>query len=188
MDFMVDLETLGTVPGCAILSIGIVAWNPNQIIDAGSYGVVYRPTCNAVGLKVDPDTEDWWSRQSPEAQVVLAESMDQTKSVTLYQSLMAMEVYMAKHEPDIKKRFIWGNGADFDNAILQVAYGALGLKPAWEFWNNRCYRTLKSLCPSVKIDRTGTVYHNALGDSIAQALHAIEILNTPRANWAQPTA
>jgi hypothetical protein len=71
---------------------------------------------------------------------------------------------------------VWGNGAAFGNVILRSAYAACGLLPPWEFWNDRCYRTLKNLRPDIKLERSGT-HHNALDDAITQAEHAVVILS-----------
>jgi exodeoxyribonuclease VIII len=45
----------------------------------------------------------------------------------------------------------------------------------WQFWNSRCYRTVKSLYPDNKLKRSGT-YHNAVDDAESQARHLIELL------------
>jgi exodeoxyribonuclease VIII len=70
---------------------------------------------------------------------------------------------------------VWGNGSDFDNAILAACYAAVGQPLPWDFWHNRCYRTLKALRPELKLQRQGT-YHNALDDAKTQAQHAIQLL------------
>ncbi|WP_376767405.1 3'-5' exoribonuclease domain-containing protein [Paludibacterium denitrificans] len=38
---------------------------------------------------------------------------------------------------------IWGNGSDFDNAILQHAFRQHGLR--WPYWRNRCLRSLRGV-------------------------------------------
>jgi len=45
----------------------------------------------------------------------------------------------------------------------------------WYFWNDRCYRTMKSLYPQIPMERDG-VHHNALDDAISQARHLMAIL------------
>src|SRR5688572_29962905 len=75
MDVMLDLETLGTRPGCAILSIGAVAFDRHTgALGPEFYMVVNRKSCEAKGLTQDQSTLDWWSRQSAEAKKVLAEA------------------------------------------------------------------------------------------------------------------
>jgi exodeoxyribonuclease VIII len=44
----------------------------------------------------------------------------------------------------------------------------------WEFWKDKCYRTVKGMYPDVKMERSGT-HHNALDDAFYQTLHLIAI-------------
>lgn len=170
-DVMIDLETLGTVPGCAILSIGCVAFDfkTKQLGDT-FYIVVDRASCQAVGLKEDSDTLAWWKRQADEAKQVLK---DAETGVPLAEALDYLTDYLRQF--GLGKVKIWGNGSDFDNAILAACYASVGKKLPWLFWNNRCYRTLKSVFSGPKLVRQGT-YHNALDDARSQALHALQLV------------
>ena len=165
---MVDLETLGTVPGCVILSIGAVYFDEKGLGEE-FYRPVSRLHSTSLGLKVDQGTVQWWARQSPEARQVLraAEAKD---APTLHDTLSEFHAYL-KLRTNVK---LWGNGADFDNPILACAYEAAEMKQTWIAWNGRCYRTLKNIAPGPKLVRVGT-HHNALDDAKSQALHAIEL-------------
>jgi len=173
-DVMVDLETLGTVPGCVVLSIGAVAFNA-QTGELGPefYIVVNTDDCISQGLHINEDTMDWWEKQSEEARQVLIEAGDKDKSIPLARSLNEFNDYL--YQVGLKQVKIWGNGADFDNAILACCYNALGRKVPWSPWNGRCYRTLKNLIEGPSLKREGT-YHNALDDAKSQALHAMQLL------------
>ncbi len=172
-DVMVDLETLGSVPGCAILSIGAVSFGKGgPCRDETFEAVVSRSSCAAVGLHEDADTLDWWGKQSPEARAIIDAAGDPMQSADIKTALVEFSFWLAKFGSDVR---LWGNGSDFDNAILSAAYRAIGMKPYWKFWNNRCYRTLKSLRPDIKMERSGT-HHCALDDAISQAEHAARIL------------
>ena len=173
-DVMVDLETLGRRAGCSVLSIGAVAF------DAGTgklgpefYTVVKVASCEAAGLHTDPDTVAWWERQNHEAQKVLKQARATHGNEALGEALVGFNGYLAQFGPNTVR--VWGNGSDFDNAILINCYAATNLEAGWKFWNNRCFRSLKGMVPSVKVDRIGT-YHNALDDAKTQALHAIKVL------------
>lgn len=168
---MVDLETLGRRAGCAVLSIGAVAFGPAGL-GPEFYIVVNRPSQGVYKLHEDPDTVRWWNQQSLEACVVLAES-ELAQTPLLTEALEEFTNYLAQFK--LRKLKVWGNGSDFDNAILINLYAAINVAPPWEFWNNRCYRTLKNLVPSEKLEREGT-YHNALDDAKTQARHAIELM------------
>lgn len=171
---MIDLETLGNRPGCAILSIGAVAFDPRN----GQLG----PELYVVASRVDQakmpllhesaDTLKWWLSQAEAARQVLDEA-DKKTALPLEKALAQLTNFLDKF--GLKRVKVWGNGSDFDNAILSCCYNAVGLPVPWEYWNNRCYRTLKNLVPSEKPKRTG-VYHNALDDAKTQALHAVELL------------
>ena len=165
---MVDLETLGTVPGCALLSIGAVFFDATGL-GAEFYTVVSLEDCKAHDLHVDPDTEKWWSRQSTSAKQVLKDAAA-PDAPTLEQALKMFGLFL-KLDTSVK---VWGNGADFDNPILAVAYHRKQLKQAWVAYNGRCYRTVKNIAPGPKLERSGT-HHNALDDAKSQAQHMIEL-------------
>lgn len=168
---MVDLETLGRRAGCSILSIGAVAFHPLHGLGPELYVIVDRASCSASGLHEDPDTLAWWAKQSEDAQRVLTQAS--AGGELLAEALAQLTAYLEQFGH--KRVKVWGNGSDFDNSILTACYAAVGENIPWEFWNNRCYRTLKSLKPQVKMQRQGT-YHNALDDAKSQALHAIQLL------------
>lgn len=176
---MVDLETLGTRAGCSILSIGAVLFSSSAPEWKGPtfYTPVNRLSCAQAGLKESPDTVAWWRGQGEGARAVLAEA-DLGTTATLAEALKAFAAWLTLHT-DTKAVQVWGNGADFDNPILSAAYDAAGVPQPWGAYSGRCYRTLKSLCPSEKIVRTGT-HHNALDDAVSQAEHAVRILRSLR--------
>lgn len=172
-DVMVDLETVGNRAGCGILSIGAVAFDPTTgVLGSEYYAVIKLASCEKFGLHSDPSTLAWWDKQSAEAQKVLKKAHATRGNKALDKSLMEFNKYLSQFGPKAVR--VWGNGADFDNAILISCYAATGLTAGWDFWNNRCFRTLKNLAPSIKIERVG-VYHNALDDAKTQAAHAVKI-------------
>lgn len=173
---MVDLETLGNKPGCKIMSIGAVVFGPAGL-GAKFYVRIKR---RGQGLLIeDPDTMDWWSKQTPEAKSEIFGDDESRGAWLLSDALDEFNKFLERvSKRDDKGNLdtnLWGNGADFDNAILQVAMTSQDTEPVWKFWNNRCYRTLKSLYPNIKMNRAGT-HHNALDDAESQAEHAVRIL------------
>lgn len=172
---MIDLETLGTRPGCQILSIGAVAFDPQtQKLGPELYKVVTRASQMKLNLHEDPATVAWWTKQSEAARQVLLDATVPAKhAVPLSAALDHLRDYLSQFGlPSVR---VWGNGADFDNAILTSCYAAVGDDVPWKFFNSRCYRTLKALLPGAKPTRVGT-YHNALDDAKTQAIHAIQLL------------
>jgi exodeoxyribonuclease VIII len=184
---MIDLETLGNKPGCAIISIGAVYFDPlAKHTDLHAFGdefyrVVQIEGQEEIGLHIDQNTVKWWEKQAPEARKVLShcgfEGPKLAASVPIKEALNQLEVFLSK--PGLANVRVWGNGSDFDNAILAVAYMADKRELPWSFWNNRCFRTLKALTPDLKLVREG-VYHNALSDAKTQAVHALKIFEKLR--------
>jgi exodeoxyribonuclease VIII len=173
-DVMCDLETLGNSAGCAILSIGAVAFDPETgELGEEFYKVVNTSSCVVAGLAYDQDTLDWWKKQSPEARQVLRDA-NHPDSAPLIKALHEFSRYLHAACGGKAVR-LWGNGADFDNPILATAYKRCRIETPWKFWDSRCYRTLKNLHPDVPLPkRTGT-HHNALDDAKTQAEHALLI-------------
>lgn len=170
---MVDLETLGVTPGAIILSIGAVYFSPTMGLGREFQRVISRESSEQAGLLAEVETVEWWKRQSPAARRVLelAEGKD---AFTLQTALQDLRDFIDLD--GVAEARVWGNGASFDNALLTYAYKAIAVPVPWKFWNNRCFRTLKSCAPNVAApQRIGTL-HNALDDAKNQALHAVAIM------------
>jgi len=64
---MVDIETLGTDPGAAIVSIGAVRFSTTNdaagAIEAEFFESVALESCDAYGLDIDGSTVEWWLGQ-----------------------------------------------------------------------------------------------------------------------------
>ena len=152
---MLDIETLGTEPGAAILSIGAVRF------DAGELGATFHESidivsCEKAGLSIDAETLRWWLEQDDDATDVLTDGHD------LRHILDEFGGWFADADE------IWANSPSFDCAILEAAYDAVGLEVPWEFWQTRDFRTLKNLPGAPDIDHDGTE-HDALDDAKHQA-------------------
>lgn len=171
-DVMIDLETLDTTPTAAIVSIGAMFFTTEPPFKLGDflYVKVYRDSSEKCGGTVSQGTLDWWSKQSAEARAVFFG--DDRKS--LPDALLDFVFFVRRHT-SLDELRVWGNGAAFDNVILSESFRRCGISLPWQFWNDRCYRTLKSMHPSVKMSRRGT-YHNALDDAQSQAEHLQQIM------------
>jgi exodeoxyribonuclease VIII len=164
-EVMVDLETLGNGSNAAIISIGACAFDPaSGQITSEFYVNVEPQSCVDAGLKMDVSTVMWWMKQSDEARAAFNKP-----SVPLE---LALDMFKAWYPQGAA---LWGNGATFDNVILDNAFKASGVNRPWHFTKDRCYRTLKNLRPDIKQDKVG-VAHNALDDAKYQALHACKLL------------
>lgn len=165
---MLDLETLSTEPNAMICSIGAVVFDQSGL-GAEFYRRIDIGYHDQIDAHISPSTVLWWLRQSDEAR----ESFDTEQATEWLPALMDFSAFIDHYAPEA---LIWGNGSDFDNVILANAYKRAGLTPPWRGYKNRCYRTLKSIVPKIKIERSGT-HHHALDDARSQAEHAIALLN-----------
>lgn len=162
---MVDLETLGNGSNSAIIALGAVEFDPvTGELGREFYENIDAQSCVDFGLQMDVSTVMWWMQQSDEARAVFK------KGGARLPAVLSQFGDWLPHGA-----VVWGNGASFDNAILSNAYRKVHGEQPWKFWNDRCYRTLKTLRPDVQFVRGGT-HHNALDDAKTQAVHAVAIL------------
>lgn len=115
----------------------------------------------------DPETVQWWSDQSEEAQAAF------TNPVDLCEALMKFGFWLMNIAPGQSLR-LWSHGPAFDPPILAEAYHECGLEVPWHYRAPRDTRTLFDLAGisnhSEFMAQTsyGTAHH-ALDDAIAQA-------------------
>ena len=173
-NLMLDLETLGTRPGCVILSVGAVFFDPDSdTLGDEFHSIISLFESEDAGLTTSAETCTWWSKQSVEAKKILSEVTEDTAPHPR-DVFLAFNGFLGSYG-DPKKVLMWGNGADFDNVLLLAAYEQVGVPIGWGNYNNRCYRTIKNLRKNIKLERQG-VHHNALDDAKHQARHLIQLL------------
>ena len=172
LNIMLDLETIGTSPGCGILSIGACTFRDNlENTFARTFfqvGVEFNSLRQA-DFTSDNFTVAWWENQSKEAYDLAFGG-----TTPIREALVEFSAWIdcLKCEP-----VVWGNGADFDNTILAYAYNKLCMIPPWKYKNSRCYRTLKEIHSHIPQPVFEGVRHNSLDDAIHQAVHAESILD-----------
>lgn len=160
---MLDLETLGTSPGCVIASIGAAKIKRGMVVDT-FYRTIEMQTCIGVGMTIDIETVCWWMKQADAARMEITE-----QGCPIAVGLMQFAGWI-----NCSCVCVWGDGVSFDNAILSRAYELCRIEKPWHFTNDRCYRTLKAIHSDVLFATSG-IKHNALDDAKSQALHLIEI-------------
>ena len=173
---MLDIETLGTKPGSVVLSIGAVYFDPDDGIGAEFYREIALESSQAVGMTIDADTLRWWLAEGKEGALrsILNGGNDPLLDVLL--ALTAWFNSSGRGNP--AKVQVWGCGAGFDQVLVKDAYARVGLPVPWQFWNERCFRTLKALRPDIQAERVNN--HNALSDARNQAEHACRLLRALR--------
>jgi len=176
VDFMIDLETVGKWAGCPILTIGAVAFTrTSEELGAEFYQAIEYESCLSVGLTPNNDTLLWWQNQSVEAR---SAAWDDPNKLRLDEALEKFAKFLHEQVPP-ERVVIWGNGSGFDNEILKLAYEHCGLTVPWKFWNDRDFRTLKDIAPTVMVVREGT-HHHALDDARYQAQLAVKMFAAMR--------
>lgn len=174
---MVDLETMGTAPGSALLSIGAVHFDPAgpplpPLADMPErhrfYQAIDLADAAASGLTIDAGTVMWWLRQEAGARAALTES----KPLPLRTVLRMLNGWIENFchpvptgEPEPATLVLWGHGAAFDPVLLEATYRACGFTPPWSYKNIRDTRTLFALVGKPHIGND----HHALRDAWAQA-------------------
>jgi hypothetical protein len=156
---MIDLETLGSTPGCAILSLGVVRFDPSRnALGTELYRRVNLESSLRAGLKVDGETFYWWLKQSERAR----EELFNGPMFSLSGVLEQLNLFL---KPD---DCLWSHGASFDLGVLACAYSVLGFNRPWNFRQERDTRTLlvqAGMTMTKNVDA-----HQALHDARQQAL------------------
>ena len=169
-NIMVDLETIGTAPGSAILSIGACVFNQSDK-DNGPF--VFSKNIDLLdsifeGLTVDPKTTKWWSEQSVDAVRLLTKN-----PVSLKGALNTFASFLRKDD------CLWAKGPDFDMVLLKAAYDIVNIKVPWSFRLMRDVRTILALAEEVSGEKPSPntfdrfVKHFALHDAQLQRLQVI---------------
>ena len=172
---MIDLETLGTAPGCAVLTIGAVRFDPevddfanltpDQILalppERAFYARIERESCAVHALAEDPETLAWWDRQSSAARF---EAFDAWPRFGIECVIANFADWCRAIGPEVTP---WSHGAVFDIAQLEHLFRRFAIPCPWDFRNVRDTRTLYAFA-GVKPERNAN-HHHALFDAVAQA-------------------
>ena len=177
-DLMIDIETLGTSPGAAILSIGAVPFNlvTGEVSGNHFYERVNLKSCLAAGLGIDADTLVWWLDQSQEARDQAFGDMIISKPI--YRVFNELTEFILRYN-SLENINVWGNSNRFDLGILDAGYRAVGKSYPWSFRNERDVRTLVHFAPHIKeeMEFEGTEHH-PIHDCHHQIKYCVEIAKT----------
>ena len=158
---MVDIETLGTDPGAAIVSVGAVRFGKSRDRETYFESVDPKSATNA-GLEIDAETLEWWLERDGPAQAQLIGGRELETVLREFNDFVTWA------------DTLWANSPSFDLAILKAAMRAVGMEPNWAFYQERDFRTLKNLPGRPMIEQENK--HHALADAEYQATVAEEML------------
>ena len=167
---MADIETLSIREDCVPLAIGGVLFDNDNILDKFHVGI--DPVdAERYGLKVDAATA--WNYWADPKRDKARKRLFELPKVDLMTALMGFEAWV-QETPTEARGSLWGKGATFDNVRIKKFYDAVGMKYPFSYRQDECYRTLANRCPDVEYVQFG-VAHDALDDSVSQAVHMQEI-------------
>lgn len=169
---MIDLETLDTTTGAAIVSIGATKFDERGVHWDHFYQTIQWSQQDGV---ISRETLTWWLSQPPAVQAALTD----TAAILLAPALIALQQWMGSEAE------VWAGPATFDIPILQRAFEQASIPVPWAFYSTRCYSTLRKLNPDIK-RVASAIPHNALEDAIAQAEHAVQLLWPVKREAARP--
>lgn len=203
IDVSFDSETWGTEPGCDIRSIGACVMDVRTgFVHDGSLGTIktfYQAMDNpivddrmktghwtgenmrAYPLTRDPQTVQWWSEQSADAQAAFTDPMELRQGLILFGGWLRGLSGDTYDPNDHDRRFpddrnLWSHGSAFDPPIIGAAYRACGLPVPWHYRAPRDTRTCFDMAGiddhSAWLAATPgplAVPHHALDDAICQA-------------------
>src|SRR5690554_481960 len=166
-----DLETLSTRPDAAIISIGAAARVEGNL----ETFVCYVRTEDQFERHVDEQTLAWWEKKPDLWGETMERCCDHGLSLAPH-ALDSLQQWLTYLGTDQDRIYVWGNGANFDVAILEHAYKSAGRQPPWAYWATRDLRTIKWLAEETGQYRAPTragTHHDVRDDAVFQ-LEVIE--------------
>lgn len=164
MNIMIDIETTGIKPGCAILEIAAVAFDEKfNTIDNIRQKIDLQNQLHN-GYVTDIFTMKWWDTQKLTNSVVDPDEDD----VLLEDALTVLSEFISYY----LKNKIWCKGVSFDFPILKHSFAKEGVTVPWEYRQETCFRTIQSIFPineEIKNEITNRfIKHKALSDCYSQ--------------------
>lgn len=175
---MADIETLGTGNNALPLSIGAVKFTKTDIL--GKFEVGIDPDdAQRYGRQITGGTVMWWfdpARDEARKRIFEMPKVDLSSALQGFADWCRIAPegpeFFEGDDGEIAPKLgsLWGNGAIFDNVILENAAAATQTEWPFDFWRIECYRTMKSRNPDILFERHG-IYRYHLDDALSQALH-----------------
>jgi len=151
VDIIIDLETLGTRPGCIILEVGACAVDPRTGAITANFSrrldEVFTRELEPLTLDAN-NTINWW--HGPETVgtyytlvrrglpgMFPRKSRDPRDTLTEF--INWFDVTVERHDAETIR--VWANGPAFDISILCAAFDRYRLPRPWVCWQERCVRT-----------------------------------------------
>lgn len=138
---ILDLETMGTGADAAVVAIGAVALDATYNLCGYFHAPLNLDDVLKYGCTVTAGTIQWWMGQTTAAQ----EALDLEEGMLLANALDYFTNWITRYGSGRKITTLWGNGPEFDNALLANLYVKAGKKIPWDHWVSQSIRTLRQL-------------------------------------------
>lgn len=160
---MIDIETLGTNPGCVITQIAAIPFyiDKDVFLPSGQFSKNIDISSYDEGFTINPSTLKWWSGQDKD---VFLKSLQGKANIT--DSLYELKNMVDYNAGD--GLFVWAKSPDFDLSILEYAFNHYGIQVPWGFRDKRDVRTIMDLVPKEDVV-SPEIAHDPISDAIAQA-------------------
>lgn len=192
IELMLDAETLGTVPGSPIVTIGAVLFDPyrcdsSELLLTRSLSIkIDISDAISYSRGVEGKTIRWWFEQDDRAIKALVGD----ECVSMMQALTSLYRFCHERGTFVNDEFFpglsdlpetsryWAKDPDFDMALMRYYYEVPELQSAkmpWKFYECRSVRTVQDLAwPEGGIERprfkVPGVAHDARWDAVHQAM------------------
>jgi len=159
---LIDIEALGTRPGSAIIELGAVAFYPESGTIGETFETMIEPQAP---FTADMETLEWhrkkgtWPRPFAEGSHSIGSALAQFE--TWIRGCGEVETF-------------WAWGATYDFPLLERAFDFVGNSPPWNYWEQRCARTVWQLAFGDR--RHGPRPHRAVEDAKSAAVDLMEAI------------
>jgi hypothetical protein len=161
---MVDIETLGTRPGCVVLAAAFVRFTDEARMTVN----LSIPDQEMLGLEKDEQTLAWWRDQEAKQPGTWARATDGAQPLAI--ALPYINTWLRWAVPD-GDFLIWCHGAPFDCPILAEVFRRANTECLWagrDYWRIQDTRTLYNLAGVDVKQFAVPPPHVALNDAIGQ--------------------
>ena len=187
---ILDIETLGSVNNCVVLSVGMVAvdstkdYTFDELIENGYYAKLDVKSQVDAGRKIYKDTLEWWDQQGKAAQHILKPSPKDMHWSKLRKNMIS---WLGEQGVDTYTVKAYSRGSHFDFGILhdlfRITEGCEPTELPWRFWNIHDSKTvvLTLLGRDVwdmGVEPEGFIHHDCLHDAAREYLTIQKALYT----------
>lgn len=175
---VVDLETMGILPGSKLLSIGAVGFHCTNF-GFGLSGVTDTlnfnyDIANCPGQE-DPETVAWWKTQGPASWEWVQELSSGYRGRPIEEAIASFYDFVEKLKIEAatagRKVQFWSRG-NFDFPHLECWFRRFDFPIPWQYWEVADIRSLMLAFPEFKRINS-SIPHNALADAIADSRNLI---------------